>query len=243
MHFLINPSCLDSGEGSRRLQVHGLPRPPQFLAARLGPPLGKHVLGSTRGPYQMIPPQNTITWLDLITLILTAPNQWTQGLRNNVPSKPYHPESRFPMTFGTIHWELVSWEDKGQNIKSNIVQVQILSRISHVMKFYNHECPDAKEKHSVMCDSMCAVDSQKTHTTYIYIQRDLRLSGIVYIRSSPLTLSGLPFFWAVPLRVQNGSKFDNQVVYQNVQPRHLQLCKSFLSCYLTHIRNVLMAVS
>jgi len=30
------------------------------------------------------------------------------------------------------------------------------------MKFYNHECPDAKEKHSVMYDSTCAVDSQKT---------------------------------------------------------------------------------
>ena len=134
----------------------------QFLAARLGPPLSKHVLGSAHGLYRMIPPQNTITWLHLITLILTAPNQWTQGLINNVPSKQYHPESRFPMTFGTSHWELGSWEDKEQNIKSNIVQVQLLSRISHVMKFYNHECPDAKEKHSVMYDSTCAVDSQKT---------------------------------------------------------------------------------
>jgi hypothetical protein len=55
------------------------------------------------------------------------------------------------MTFATSHCELDSWEGKEQNIKSNIVQVQLLSRISQVMKFHNHECPDAKEKHSVIC--------------------------------------------------------------------------------------------
>jgi hypothetical protein len=91
---------------------------------------------------------------------------------------------------------------------------------------------------------VCAVDSQKTHTTYIYIQRDLRLSGTVYIRSFPShylaclstgqCLSGCK-------TVQNLIiEWRKRTYRQGTWTTHL--CKSFLSCYLRHITNVWMAV-
>ena len=183
----------------------------QYLAARLGPPFIKHILGSAHGCIKQY--HHKLQSHDLITLILTAPNQWTQGLSNNVLSKQHHPESRFPTTFETSHWDLGSWEDKEQNIKSNIVQdptslqnIPCYEMLQSWMPWCKGEAFCHIQKH------VCAVDSQETHTTYIYIQRDLRMSGIVYIRSFSLTLASLPFFWAVPLRVQNCSTFDNQVV-------------------------------
>lgn len=91
---------------------------------------------------------------------------------------------------------------------------------------------------------MCAADSQKTHTTYIYIQRDLRLSGIVYIHSFPShylpclstgqCLSGCKMVQNLIIEWRNGTYGP---VTWTTQP-----CKSFLSCYLRHIRNVRTAV-
>jgi hypothetical protein len=91
---------------------------------------------------------------------------------------------------------------------------------------------------------MCAVDSQKTYTTYIYIQRDLRLSGIVYIHSFPSHyLPCLSFRQCL-----SGCKTIQNLIIEGHNRTHsrdtwtTQLCKSLPSCYLRHIRNVWMAV-
>jgi hypothetical protein len=91
---------------------------------------------------------------------------------------------------------------------------------------------------------MCALDSQKTHTTYIYILRDLRLLRVVYIRSFPSHCLACP---------SSGQCLTGRKTVQNLiigwrNRTHsqaiwtTQLCKSFLSCYLRHIRNVWTAV-
>lgn len=94
---------------------------PQSILQNLLPCMIKHIIGLAQDLYQTIfllygnRYHHKLQSYDSISLILTAPNQWTLGLNNNVQLKWFHPESR------CSYRELGSRKHTDQNIKSNTV--------------------------------------------------------------------------------------------------------------------------
>lgn len=93
----------------------------QGILQNLLPCMTKHIIGLTQDLYQTLfllygnRYHHKLQSYDSISLILTAPNQWTLGLNNNVQLKWFHPESR------CSYRELGSRKHTDQNIKSNTV--------------------------------------------------------------------------------------------------------------------------